>query len=406
MIVADVTQSWSAVGGGVGTYLRAKRRYLLERTEATHVMVLPGPRTETLVEAGGRAISCFVKSPPVPFSPNYRLMLDNRAVRAALAAHRPDVIECQDAYNLPWAALRHARRNPGTAVVGAYMTDFPTAYVSRPIGKVAGAAVGGALARLAYAYVGQLYRRFDLAYALSRHGGADKLERAGVTGVEVVPLGADIDAFSPDLRDEGFRAALGVAPGQALLVYAGRMDAEKRAQTVVDAFLALPEELGAHLLLLGDGPLREKFVAQGAGRRLHALGFVGERARLATALASADLYVSGMADETFGLSIVEAQASGLGIVGVAAGAMIDRVPAALGRLGPVGDGAAMADNIRAMLGTDLVALRGAARAHAERYSWTATMDRLVGELYPLARARAAASAGRAPVRGGAPLAEA
>jgi glycosyltransferase involved in cell wall biosynthesis len=51
---------------------------------------------------------------------------------------------------------------------------------------------------------------------------------------------------------------------------------------------------------------------------------------LAAWLASADLYVSAMADETFGISVIEAQASGLPVVGVAAGAMVDRVPSGLG----------------------------------------------------------------------------
>ena len=76
------------------------------------------------------------------------------------------------------------------------------------------------------------------------------------------------------------------------------------------------------------------------------------RGELARWLASADIYVSGMADETFGVSIVEAQASGLPVVGVAAGAMIDRVTDAVGRLGPVGDADAMARNILDMWRSD------------------------------------------------------
>ena len=81
-------------------------------------------------------------------------------------------------------------------------------------------------------------------------------------------------------------------------------------------------------------------------------GYVRNRAELARWLASADIYVSGMADETFGISIIEAQASGLPVVGVAAGAMIDRVTDAMGRLGPVGDADAMAANILAVWNGD------------------------------------------------------
>ncbi len=71
-------------------------------------------------------------------------MLRNGAVRKALERFRPDLIECQDAYNLPWAAIGHRKRYPDTALVAAYMTDFPTVYVERPLSKVLGRAIGAA----------------------------------------------------------------------------------------------------------------------------------------------------------------------------------------------------------------------------------------------------------------------
>jgi alpha-1,6-mannosyltransferase len=96
-----------------------------------------------------------------------------------------------------------------------------------------------------------------------------------------------------------------------------------------------------------------------------------------------------MADETFGVSIVEAQASGLPVVGVAAGAMIDRVTDAVGRLGPVGDPAAMAANILSVWRSDRSILRQQARAHALQFSWDRSMETLFGRLYPAAFAKRA-----------------
>jgi alpha-1,6-mannosyltransferase len=112
-----------------------------------------------------------------------------------------------------------------------------------------------------------------------------------------------------------------------------------------------------------------------------------DRAELARWLASADIYVSAMADETFGVSIVEAQASGLPVVGVAAGAMIDRVTEATGRLGPVGDSAAMAANIIALWRSDRPAVAQEARAHALQFGWDISMEALFGRVYPQAFAR-------------------
>jgi alpha-1,6-mannosyltransferase len=94
-----------------------------------------------------------------------------------------------------------------------------------------------------------------------------------------------------------------------------------------------------------------------------------------------------MADETFGVSIIEAQASGLPVVGVAAGAMIDRVSEAVGRLGPVGDADAMARNIVAVWNADRSNMAAAARHHALQFSWERSMQVLFGSIYPAAFAR-------------------
>ena len=392
-LLCDLTQSWSQVGGGVGTYLRAKRRHILGHSAARHLLILPGARDATLVEAGGRAITRLIASPKVPGSPNYRLMLRNRAVSAALDEYRPALIECQDSYNLPWAAIGHRRAHPDVALVAAYCTDFPTVYVERPWSPLVGASLASGMRRLADRYCALLYRQFDVLFAMSEHGGANRLRGLGLDPA-VVPLGVELDDFSPARRDPALRASLGLADDDKLLIYAGRLDREKQPAVVVEAFRRLALRGGARLVLLGDGPLRAGFAALG-DPAIVTPGYVSDRADLARWLASADLYVSAMADETFGISVIEAQASGLPVVGVAAGAMVDRVPPALGRLGPVGDAAAMADNIAAMLRLDLGEIGRQARGHALGFRWSATMEALFNHVYPAAFAAAARRAGAA-----------
>jgi alpha-1,6-mannosyltransferase len=389
LLFADLTQSWSDVGGGVRTYLNHKRRHILDNSSHRHLLIIPGKRDGAEVDSSGRAITITVASPKVPGSPNYRLLLRNRAVRKALSEHLPDLIECQDAYNLPWAAIAHARRHPGTALVAAYCTDFPTVYADRPISNWLGSTAGGMASRLCYAYCGQLYRRFDAVYAMSENGGAAKLRALGVPAVDVVPLGVELGQFSPQKRDPRMRRRLGLADEQPLLVYAGRLDLEKRPQVVVEAFRRLPQSLGAALLLLGDGPLREQFAGL-EEERIFAPGYCSDRSDLAAWLASADLYVSAMADETFGISVIEAQASGLPVVGVASGAMVDRVPSGLGLVGEVDDAGVMARNIVAVLKGDRAAMSIRAREHALQFSWQESMDRLFGQVYRTAFRRALA----------------
>jgi alpha-1,6-mannosyltransferase len=398
-LFCDLTQSWSDVGGGVRTYLLHKRRHILEATPHSHLMIVPGPRDEVIEEE--RAITVTIASPRVPGSPHYRLMLRNRAVRATLERFRPDLIECQDAYNLPWSAIGHRKRHPDTAVVAAYMTDFPTVYVERPFSKVAGRFIGGACARICYSYCGALYRRFDALFTLSENGGATKLRTLGIGNVDVVPLGVELGEFGPNRRDDKLRQKLGLATDQPLLVYVGRLDGEKKPDLVADAFRRLPAALGAKLALIGEGPLKAEIAALG-DERIIMPGYCKDRAELARWLASADIYVSGMADETFGISIVEAQASGLPVVGVAAGAMIDRVTDATGRLGPVGDAAAMAANILDVWNADRRSLGEQARAHALQFSWDSSMEALFSRVYPAAFARRAEQMLKSPAAAAVP----
>ncbi len=392
-LFCDLTQSWSDVGGGVRTYLLHKRRHILESTPYRHLLIIPGPRDEVITE--DRAITVTIASRRVPGSPHYRLMLRNSAVLAALDRFRPDLIECQDAYNLPWTAIAHRRNFPETALVAAYMTDFPTVYVERPFARLIGRPIAAALGRVCYRYCGLLYRRFDAVFALSENGGAAKLRSLGIDPVGVVPLGVELGEFGPQRRDPRLRHKLGLGEDQPLLIYAGRLDGEKKPDVVVEAFRMLPRELGAKLALIGEGPLKAEIAALG-DERIIMPGYLKDRAELARWLASADIYVSGMADETFGVSIVEAQASGLPVVGVSAGAMLDRVTEATGRLGPVDSPAPMARHILEVWNSDRSNMAVEARAKALQFSWDSSMEALFGTLYPAAFAERDAERLEAP----------
>lgn len=378
----DVTQSYAARGGGVRTFLAEKRRYLRERTDVRHCLIVPGP--EDKLTTDGRFTTVEIASPRTPGSPNYRLLLRSCAVLKALRLMRPDVIECQDAYNLPWTALYYRARNRQAALVAGYHTDFPAVYVEKYLTPRAGGPAARAMRAFCYRYAANLYRRFDVFYTLTEMA-ATHFESLGLSGAHILTLGADADVFNPARRDDDLRARLGVAQGQPLLIYAGRIDRERRVRVVAEAFRKLPPGWGAGLVMLGDGNERESLMRECAGLKAHFPGFIDDREMLARYLASSDIYVSAMEDETFGVSVIEAQAACLPVVGVKAGAMIDRVPPALGRLGPRGDADAMAANVAAVWMDRLSSIGARARAHVlENFSWEKTFDTLFFEIYPRA----------------------
>ncbi len=260
------------------------------------------------------------------------------------------------------------------------MTDFAAAYAEPGVARVAGAAAGRAARRAAEQYARALYRRLDATVSPSPAMAA----RLRAIGIEAacIPLGVDLDLFHPARRDPELRRGLGATDHDLLLVYAGRLDRERRPDLLMDAFERLPAGLRAALVLVGDGPLRDA-LAERARRhgRARVLPFEPDRARLAMLLASADLYVSAMPHETFGLAVVEAQACGLPVVGVRSGAMVERVTPGTGALVPPDSPDAMARCI-ASVSREEWRWRGRnARAHVEgAFSWRRAFERLL-ELY-------------------------
>lgn len=387
LLICDLTQSYSpAGGGGISTYLREKRDYVLNHTPHQLLQIVPGP--EDRVTINGRHIFAEVGAEPVRGSPNYRFILRTDAVRDLLEHYRPDIIESLCPWVLPWTAIQHRRDFPETALVAGYRTDFPNAHVHRVVDAKAGALAARFMRMLAYGYAEITYREFDWVYTLSEDAQRT-LARKTITRTDVMPLGVDTTMFAPSKRDLGYRASLRLPGDGPLLIYAGRIDNEKRADRLIEMFRKLPADLGAAMVLMGDGKLRERLIAQSRGLPIAFPGFEKDRIELARALASSDIYVSAMADETFGISVLEAQSCGLPVVGVASGAMSDRVPEGLGLLGPVDDTRAMAANVVKLWnqGAELIGARARAMV-VEKYGWARTFERLFGEIYPKALARA------------------
>ncbi len=374
MKICDIVQSFTARSGGIRTYIRAKQDYLRERSGVTHVLIKPGAFDR--LRQRGNLREYEVAAPFVPGYKPYRFNIRLHKVAEILRQEQPDLIELASPYLDPWPVFAHRRRH-GSAVVGYYHADFPSAYVEAPVSTVLGPAVGRAIGRCAERYARSVYGRCDLTITASRQCER-RLAQFGVPRVARIPLGVDTRVFRPSRRDPRLWPRL-LGPGRGpVLIYCGRLDREKQVEVLVDAHGQLPVELGARLVLVGDGPLGPQLAASArVNHRLTVVSYQRQRDKLAALLASADVYVTAGPFETFGLSILEAQACGLPVVGVAAGALIERVPPHFGRLGPVGDAGAMAANIVELLRGDHRGMGLAAGRDAEAHcSWPSVFEQL------------------------------
>ncbi len=376
MKLCDITQAYTPTSGGIRTYITEKRRYLERATEHEHVLIVPGGYDGCTHE--GRLTVHTVSSPFIPGCEPYRIVLALDKVTSILERERPDLIELGSAYTLPWAVFRHQRDCGGCAVTGFHHTDFPTAYVETAVRSLLGRTSANAAKFVAGRYIRTVYNRFDLTVSPSLIL-RNRLRGYGVHAVEHVPLGVDTRLYAPWKRNPSIRARFGFGDGDFVLVYSGRLDSEKRIDVILDAFKRLPGDMRARLLLIGGGPLADS-MEKAAARdpRIVFLPYMSDKEDLAGCLASADCYVTAGPFETFGLSVLEAQASGLPAVGVRAGALVERIDETVGTLCEPGSPAAMARAIEYIFDGDCREKGSAARKMAvERYSWECTFEKLM-----------------------------
>jgi alpha-1,6-mannosyltransferase len=393
MKFCDITMAYNAKSGGIKTYIDEKRRFLREHTDYEHVLIAPGARDR--IRRSGRSTTITVKSPLLPGQDAYRFFLSPAKLKQVLLEEAPDIVELGSYYTEPWAAYayrREQRARGGDCVLGAYFhTDVAKAYVAAPLRAAAQAwlqdvseALAGGVEKLADAaalgaqrYIRYIFSHCDLKFAASP-SQARRLREYGVDEVEIVPMGVDVRLFHPKRRSPELRARLGAGDNEMVLLFAGRLCAEKRVLAIAKAFELLPSALRARLWVLGDGPQRSEVEALAARNgHIRVLDYESDRKRFAELLASADVYVSAGPFETFGLSVIEAQASGLPIAGVAAGALRERVPPGLGFLGPVDDIEALAHNMARAAGAR-AEISQRARAHAvEHFAWSHALETLL-----------------------------
>lgn len=380
MIVCDLTHAYHKTSGGIRTYIDLKRRYILDHTDHDHVLVVPGAATG--VERGNRWTTYQIKAPYIPGAKPYRFFAGTKLLRGALKDARPDVIELNTFY-IPCeyrAAFSYRKASDG-AIVGVHVhTDFADSYIRSYAKKIVGNWLSKLLQRFGTSYVNRILGRANFSITLSPLH-QKKLQNGG-SCVDLISQFVDLDQFNPNRSSVRIRRRLGLKPNSLLLCYIGRIDSEKNIPMLLEVVEKLPDSFDPHLVLAGDGSFRES-VSQYAEchDRVTVLPYILDKDAVAELLSSSDIYVTAGPHEVAAFSVVEAQASGLPVVGVAAGGLINRIPRDdIGRLVPINDANAMANAIT-LIAEDLKSYGNSARKHAESNYSTERCFRDVFEVY-------------------------
>jgi len=166
--------------------------------------------------------------------------------------------------------------------------------------------------------------------------------------------GVDTEHFRLDPPDPAARAALGLDPQRPVVGTIGRLEDRKGHDQLLRAagtMLAGGNGRRPQIVIVGDGPLREKLQAQA-----HSLGvadsvrFVGTVADVRPSLAAMDVFVLPSHAEGMSNALMEAMAAARPVVATAVGGNTEVVvDGKTGVLIPPADPAAIADAIAALL---------------------------------------------------------
>ena len=193
--------------------------------------------------------------------------------------------------------------------------------------------------------------------AVSRYLRAETQSAFGCSGcrIEVIPNFIDPTVYDRARYEPQLREQVG---GRKVLMHISNFRAVKRVRDVVDVYARVAREMPSVLVMVGDGP--ERIDAEQEARRLGVqddVFFLGKLEAVAPLLASADLFLLPSQSESFGLSALEALATGVPVIGTRAGGLPEVV-----RDGETGALCAVGD-VEGMAGEAIALLRDPARWH-------------------------------------------
>lgn len=368
----DISEFFGETTGGVRTYLLQKADYVEARPQLRQVLVVPGARDSIHEKSGVR---CYrLHGPSIPTQKPYRFMLATRSTSRIVAHERPDLIEVGSAWCAPWL-VHLATRDADVPAVWFYHSNFPR--VIAPWPEAAGALRQKA-SNFAWRYVRRLSRLVRATLAPSDFV-AGELEREGVERIHRVSLGVDLERFHPRRRQYAAetRRQLGLPQGP-LALFVGRIAREKELDLLTASWPEVQRRTGTRLVLVGNGPSRTRLQRRPGSDRFIWLPFESDRERLADLMAAADIYVAPCSLETFGLSALEALASGTPVLSADRGGVAETVGrSGAGELFASGDSGALVEAASHLMTRNLPELGLRGRNYVEaHHGWNQVFDQL------------------------------
>jgi glycosyltransferase involved in cell wall biosynthesis len=314
--------------------------------------------------AGAQVVG--VPALPLPLYPELKLALPRPAVSEALERFRPDLVHVVNPAVLGLGGIWLAKTR-NLPLVASYHTHLPKYLEHYGMGM---------LEPLLWELLKAAHNQAELNLCTST-AMVDELAAKGIEHTALWQRGVDTELFRPELANPTMRARLhgGHSDTGNLLLYIGRLSAEKQIERIRPVLEALPQ---ARLALVGDGPHRQQLERLFEGTATTFVGYLAGD-ELASAYASGDAFVFPSSTETLGLVLLEAMAAGCPVVGANRGGIPDIVSDGInGCLYDPDQPASLVTAVQRLLGDGATRakLRQAARLEAERWGWAGATAQL------------------------------
>jgi glycosyltransferase involved in cell wall biosynthesis len=238
---------------------------------------------------------------PLPLYPELKLALPRPAVSDALDQFQPDLVHVVNPAVLGLGGIWLAKTRE-LPLVASYHTHLPKYLEHYGMGM---------LEPLLWELLKAAHNQAQLNLCTST-AMVEELRERGIQHTALWQRGVDTELFRPDRARPELRQRLlgGQSDSNALLLYVGRLSAEKQIERIRPVLDAMPQ---ARLALVGDGPHRQQLEKVFAGSATTFVGYLGGE-ELAGAYASADAFLFPSSTETLGLVLLEAMAAGCPVV--------------------------------------------------------------------------------------------
>ncbi len=247
-------------------------------------------------------------------------------------------------------------------LVMSYHTHLPS-YAINYLGFIPG------IEKFAWELLRFAHSRADLTLVTSPQIQQELIDN-GIPRVDVWRKGIDTERFDPKFRNAEMRNLMTDGnPDDFLMVYVGRLGAEKNIKDVRDILERMPN---ARFAVVGKGPQKEELEKYFEGTKTV---FLGQRSgdELSQAFASADAFIMPSDSETLGFVVLESMASGVPVVGCNAGGIPSIITSEKdGFLVENGDIDGYVKRLKQLENKEFCKNMGkTARAEAERWGWEA-----------------------------------